>query len=115
MAVVSVESNYNAEAISDKQAYGLMQMTQDAADEATITCHLPLIFIESLLNPETNIQYGSCYLTQMLHETDGDFDQALILYNAGYKALTRYLRGDKIPNETSQYVLDVEHALQLCQ
>lgn len=116
MAVIYTESRFNKNAVSSMAAYGLMQMTQAAAEVAQRTCNLrALLNMESLHESSTNIRYGSCYLKQMLNEVDGDWDRALILYNGGYKQLTRYDKGDTLVSETANYVVKINKLVKECR
>lgn len=116
LSVIYVESRFRADAKSDKDAIGLMQMTGIAIEAAVKNCNLhPVGDIRSLFDIATNVKYGSCYLKKVLEEADGDWTRALILYNGGYKQLTKYDRGDTINHETSNYVLQVERARKICR
>jgi soluble lytic murein transglycosylase-like protein len=115
-SVIYVESKFNKRALSNRQAYGLMQMTVDAVTSSVQHCGLrPLLSMDKMFDSATNIKYGSCYLRHMLNEADGDWTRALILYNGGYRQLTKYDKGDTIVSETSNYVLQVYRALHICR
>lgn len=114
-AIIYVESSFNRNARSDKDAYGLMQMTEIAVLDAVRHCNLRrIVSMESMYDSATNIRYGTCYLQKAVQELDGDWTQVLIMYNGGYKQLTRYQRGENIVPETANYVLQVQRALQIC-
>lgn len=82
--------------------------------EAAAYCHLPVLRnMDKLLEPITNVKYGSCYLKFLSEQTD-TYLGALILYNGGYRALALYDKGVNVPNETSQYVLQVQRIRHLC-
>lgn len=114
MAVMYVESRFNPDAVSPKGAHGLLQMTPPAVLDAALECNLAPVPIESLLDPATNVRFGSCYLRQVLQEQKGNLDRALIVYNGGYRQLIRYDQGLPIANETAQYILQVRRALDVC-
>lgn len=115
MAIIYVESRFNPDAVSNKSAYGLMQMTEIAVREAQKSCNLrPVLDMDHMFDTHTNIQYGSCYLHKLNQEMHGDWIRTLIAYNGGYSALIRYEKGDTIPNETAQYIISVHRALQSC-
>lgn len=116
MAVIYVESRFNRSALSEKEAYGLMQMTLPAVQDATESCNLrPVLNMDHLFDSVTNIRYGSCYLRKLFREMNGDWTRTLITYNGGYRMLTRYDRGETLVSETANYVLQVQRALQLCR
>ena len=108
LAVIYVESRFEKTAHSEQGAHGLMQLTRVAVTEATMRCDLrPVLNMDMLTDSALNIRYGSCYLSEMLDDVDQDLDSALILYNGGIKQLTKYNRGERITNETANYVLQI--------
>lgn len=116
LAVVYVESRFVSNTKSDRDAYGLMQVTEDAVADlaAPANCALPRIPMDLLYDPVTNIRYGTCYLRKALREVDGDWTRALIVYNGGYRQLLRYDSGKAIAGETANYIIQVNRALQIC-
>lgn len=80
-AVVSVESNFSARAVSPKGAQGLMQV-RPAIGKAYGS--------EDLFDPFANIDVGTRYLGQLIEENDGNLELALASYNAGPAAVARY-------------------------
>lgn len=80
-AIVSVESNFSARAVSPKGAQGLMQVR-------------PMIGkaygSSNLFDPYANIDVGTRYLGQLIEEHDGNLELALASYNAGPAAVARY-------------------------
>jgi hypothetical protein len=59
--------------------------------------------------------YGSCLLAFYLDESAGNWMEALVLYNGGYRQLERYLAKRGLVAETRDYVLDVFHAHEECK
>lgn len=117
MSIIYVESRFNKQARSERDAIGLMQMTLPAVQDAVTHCNLrPIGDMDHLYDSATNIRYGSCYLRKVLQDVDGDWTRALIVYNGGYKQLQRYDKGDTIVTETANYVLLVTRALnKICR
>ncbi|HEV2843504.1 MAG TPA: lytic transglycosylase domain-containing protein [Thermoanaerobaculia bacterium] len=80
-AIVSVESNFSARAVSPKGAQGLMQVR-------------PMIGkaygSSDLFDPYANIDVGTRYLGQLIEENEGNLELALASYNAGPAAVARY-------------------------
>jgi hypothetical protein len=80
-SVIKVESNYNAHAISNKGALGLMQLIPATA----------LRFgVSDAFNPVQNIQGGAKYLRYLLDLYHDNYPLALAAYNAGEGAVARY-------------------------
>lgn len=114
-AIIHVESAWNEWAVSHKDARGLMQMTPVAIEEAWRTCPT-LSPAPNMYLAADNIAYGSCFLKHLYYGIGKrNWVATLIAYNGGYKQLTMYERGDRVIDETAQYVLRVHRALQLCR
>ena len=94
-AVISVESHYNAQAVSKKGAAGLMQLMPATARRYGVA---------DAFDPVQNLQGGAKYLRDLLALFNSDIGLALAAYNAGENAVMRY--GNRIPpfRETKDYV-----------
>ena len=82
LAVMAQESNFDPLAESPKKAQGLMQLLPDTALRFKVT---------KLRDPAQNIRAGMAYLRWLLAYFEGDVMLALAGYNAGEKAVDRYL------------------------
>ncbi len=115
-AVIRVESNFDAEAMSKKGAMGLMQIMPVAYEDYCYDTKEDFD-VSMLKDPETNIRVG-CYLLSRLYRYYGNWDTVLAAYNAGMGTVNswledeRYSQGDgiliDIPyRETKSYVTKV--------
>ncbi len=98
LAVMAVESNYDARALSEKGAMGLMQLMPATAKD---------MYVTDAWDPAQNIEGGARYLRILANQYGGDPVQALAAYNAGPEAVRR--AGGAVPNipETREYVRKV--------
>jgi hypothetical protein len=104
-SVIKVESNYNANAVSNKGALGLMQLIPATARRFGVS---------DVFNPIQNIQGGAKYLRYLLDLYNNDYPLALAAYNAGEAAVARY--GGVPPfAETQNYVILVRRQLELAK
>ena len=101
-SVIKVESNYNPYAISNKGAFGLMQLIPQTAHRFGVS---------NVFNPVENIQGGARYLRYLLDLYGGNYPLALAAYNAGEAAVARY--GGVPPYaETQNYLIQVKKQLE---
>jgi soluble lytic murein transglycosylase-like protein len=80
-AIIMAESGYNARAISNKGAKGLMQLMPATAQA---------LGVEDVFNPKQNISGGVRYFKQLVNQFDGDVKLALAAYNAGSRNVRNY-------------------------
>ena len=97
-AVVRVESDFTADAVSHAGAMGLMQLMPQTADYLNVT---------NPFDPRQNVFGGTKLLRILIDRYDGDINLILSAYNAGDAAVDEY---DGIPyRKTRQYVASVYH------
>jgi hypothetical protein len=93
-AVIQVESGYNAAALSNKGAIGLMQLMPDTAR---------LLDVLDPYDPVQNLRGGVAYLRQLLDRFSGQVEYAVAAYNAGPGAVEKHGGIPPYP-ETQDYV-----------
>ena len=105
-AVVWTESRYNAAAVSNKGAMGLMQVMPDTLSE----CATAIGARADGFDPAVNLRCGCYYLALMLDKFGGNERAALMAYNAGENNARRFLNGERVFPETEEYLKSVAKA-----
>ena len=100
LAFIATESNFDASAVSPKNAQGLMQLIPGTASR---------FGVRNAMDPVQNIRGGMAYLRWLLAYYEGDVVLAAAAYNAGEGAVDRY-RGVPPYAETRQYVWKIVQA-----
>lgn len=109
-AVIHTESSFDPEAVSDQNAYGLMQILPETAQVISQRSGIQGDFRD----PRVNIRMGVWYLSYLTERYAGSERLALAAYNAGEGTVDTWLQEENfdiredIPYpETASYVVDV--------
>lgn len=94
LAVISVESGFNVNAKSPKNAQGLMQLIPETAQRFRV---------KNAFDPADNIKGGLAYLQWLLAFFKGNVPLVAAAYNAGEGAVQKYRGVPPFP-ETKEYV-----------
>ena len=120
MGVISAESRFSENAVSHKNAKGLMQLK----DETALWCAEKYDIEGEAYLPEVNIEIGCAYIKYLLDVFEGDIKNALCAYNAGQGNVKNWLTDkkysangktlDKIPyKETREYAERVQRRAKI--
>ncbi len=125
-AIVNVESKFDINAKSEKDARGLMQISPVTGKWASKELELKNFTLESLYDPEMNIMIGCWYLSVLSEEFDNELPLILAAYNGGSGNVNKWLSNRQysdngktlreIPfKETREYVEKVEKNHEMYQ
>jgi soluble lytic murein transglycosylase-like protein len=94
LAIIQTESNFDPRALSPRNALGLMQLIPSTAAR---------FGVKDRTDPVQNLHGGMAYLRWLLSFFDGDLRLSLAGYNAGERAVEKYLGVPPFP-ETRTYI-----------
>ena len=98
-ALIKAESNFEVDAVSSKNAQGLMQLMYSTAEEVAIKNRIELTK-ENILQPETNINIGTKYISTLLEKYEC-VEVALAAYNAGIGNVDKWIENGTIKSNGS--------------
>jgi len=121
-AVIKTESSFKSDAVSNKGAIGLMQITPDTYAWLCTKESFENNSADMLYNPEINIKAGTLFLS-LLYTEFGIWENVYAAYNAGRTRVAGWLEIDEyndngrlvnIPYaETASYVEKVSKAAEI--
>jgi len=82
-ALIRQESEFNPNALSHKNAYGLTQLIPATGRQMARRNGVRRFRTSMLFQPSTNLKLGTHYLRSMLDEWGGKWEETLASYNAG--------------------------------
>jgi soluble lytic murein transglycosylase len=115
-AVIFEESRFYAGRQSEAGARGLMQIIPATGASLAKQLGETDFTVQSLLEPDRNIRYGTLYLRYLLDKYQGNLDLALAAYNAGETNVDRWRREglEEIPfAETRTFVQRVKRTKKM--
>lgn len=98
LAIIKTESNFNANAESNKGAKGLMQIMDSTGKWISENLGSEYYDPNILFEPEVNIKFGCWYLKNLLQEFD-DLSLALAAYNGGSGNVTKWLKNPEYSSD----------------
>lgn len=118
--IIKTESNFRQDALSHKDAYGLMQITPETAQWVAEKMGMSNFNNTMLDDPELNVKMGCWYLNNLREEFGDNMDLILAAYNGGRGNVQKWLKdsdhskdGKNLHNipfkETNKYVKKVKY------
>ena len=98
-ALIKAESNFDVDAVSNKNALGLMQLMPSTAEEVANKNKIELTE-DNILEPEININIGTKYISTLLEKYES-VEIALAAYNAGIGNVDKWIENGIIKSDGS--------------
>ena len=94
-AVIKAESSFNPNAVSPKNARGLMQITDRTGIWGARILKLKDFNVDMLYDPDINIRIGCWYLKTLMKEFNNNEELVIIAYNGGSGNVSEWLKDRK--------------------
>ncbi len=111
-SLIRQESEFNPGAVSNANAYGLMQLLPQVGRGEARAAHIKHFSTASLLVPTLNIQLGTHYFKEMVTQYSGQVEYALAAYNAGSNRVDEWLQSGTLSRRSGVCGVDSVHRNQ---
>ncbi len=108
-AIMREESSFRPRVHSSAGAIGLMQLMPGTAERVARRSGRPLPDEAALETPEVNVELGTRYLAELGQRMDGRVSAMIASYNAGPRAVARWLDGLDPAIEDDVFVEDIPY------
>jgi len=98
-AIINVESRYDKDAISHKEARGLMQLSASTGFWGAEALNIENFNLDMLFDPDTNIRIGSWYLNTLAKEFDNNFQLMIAAYNGGSGNVGKWIKDSRYSDD----------------
>lgn len=98
-SMIKAESGFNPNAVSPRDAKGLMQIIDSTGEWAAEKMDIKDFKTAQLMEPETNIRIGCWYIARLLKQYNQDTELALAAYNAGSGNVSKWLKDESISKD----------------
>lgn len=99
-SVIRTESHFLPDAVSPKNAMGLMQITEQTGRWGAEEIGIKNFTIERLFEPQINIQIGCWYLNKLTIQFQEPVETALAAYNAGSGNVSKWLKDERYSDDS---------------
>ncbi|MGL5351948.1 MAG: lytic transglycosylase domain-containing protein [Clostridium sp.] len=94
LSIMKTESNFDKNAVSSREAKGLMQIMDKTGEWAAQEIGVNYFMPNMLFDPNLNIQIGCWYLQNLENEFE-DLDLVIAAYNGGSGNVTKWLADEE--------------------
>lgn len=108
LSIIKTESSFRADATSNKNAKGLMQMVDSTAEEVNEKMNSSNDFEESnsyidIYDANTNISLGCNYFASLVERYEGNYYLAICAYNAGLGNVDKWINEGIVSPKIDNY------------
>ncbi len=105
-SIILQESKYKPDAVSGSGALGIMQIMPSTGAKVAKNISLTPFFPQLLFDPQINIGIGVWYFKQLLIKYKGNYVLSFAAYNAGTKAVDKWLAASHACN-TDEFIEEI--------
>lgn len=98
-AIIRTESRFDPYAVSNADAKGLMQLTDETAQECAKALKVQNFSANRIFEPDINIRFGCYYLKRLIKKYNGKTENAVAAYNAGPGNVDNWLKKGALCDE----------------
>lgn len=98
-AIIRTESRFDPYAVSNAGAKGLMQLTDETAQECAKALKVQNFSANRIFEPDINIRFGCYYLKRLIKKYNGKTENAVAAYNAGPGNVDKWLKKGALCDE----------------
>lgn len=107
-AITRQESAFDTHARSLADAFGLMQLLPEVAEQLSSKYKIPYNNMEDLYNPKTNIYFGAAHLKELFQRNKGQFILAVASYNASEAAIHGWMK-DRFRGDALEFIEEIPY------
>ncbi len=107
-SIIRQESAFNMHARSGADAFGVMQLLPEVAEQLSERYKIPYTQMDDLYHPRTNMLLGAAHLKELFARQKGRFILAVASYNASEKAIDNWMK-TRFRGNTLEFIEDIPY------
>lgn len=107
-SIIRQESAFNPKARSGADAFGLMQLLPEIAQDLAKKYKLPFEKNEQLYDPAANVKFGAALLHDQMQKYNNQFILAVASYNANDKAIRNWM-ANRFKGDALEFIEDIPY------
>lgn len=107
-AIIRQESAFDIHARSGADAFGLMQLLPEVAENLAKQNKIPYSTMEDLYEPKTNIYLGAAHLRDLFRRHKGQFILSVASYNASESVIQSWMKA-RFTGDPTEFIEDIPY------